>query len=128
MDRRGGAPVYEVDRDPDPFRYVLGWMRSSRLSSAVASDKRLLDDLVVEPTFYALDDLVAAVQAALVSLQRAAEPLHAFSITCGAGMMRNRGDDVQQSLVLQAPHEYCFVVSATGATNQFHLPHASTTS
>lgn len=34
--------VYEVDRDPEPFRYVLSWMRSHRLAPAIAQDSRML--------------------------------------------------------------------------------------
>ena len=114
-----GPPVYEVDRDPEPFRYVLTWMRSHRISPAIA-DAGMLEDLEAEATFYGLDDLVAAVQTALVPLRLAAEPLRAFSITCGSVLVRNSGQEVQQDLVL-APHEYCFVSYATCATNLFGL-------
>jgi hypothetical protein len=73
----------EVDRDPDTFRFVLAWMRSHQLPSAVISDKQALNDLVPEAAFFALDELSAAVDMALVPHRLYAEPLRAFSVTTG---------------------------------------------
>ena len=117
----GTSLTYYVDRDPEPFCHVLAWMRSRRLPSAIATERLVLEDLEAEATFYALDELVTAVRVALVPLRRAAEPLRAFSITCGCIMDLNAGSDVQHGLTL-APHEYCFISYATCKTIQFSLP------
>lgn len=114
-------PSFEVDRDPDCFRHVLAWMRSHRLPSAIASDKATLEDLEMEASFFALDDLTIAIQEALVPLRCAAEPLRPFSVTAGTVMYVSHGGEVKQAAVLQ-PHELCFVSYATCATLQFSLP------
>ena len=113
--------VIDVDRDPEPFRHVLAWMRSHRLPASIVGDKQALDDLDPEAQFFALDGLAAAVKKALAPLRRATESLRAFSLTTGTVLLRNCGTEIQQAVML-APHEYCFISYATCATLQFSLP------
>lgn len=114
-------PFINVDRDPEPFRNVLSWMRSHRLPSAVVADKQALEDLESEAAFFALDGLCAAVSAALAPLRRDASPLRAFSITTGTVLIAGKGHELEQSLIL-APHEYCLISYVTATTVSFNHP------
>jgi hypothetical protein len=118
-------PFIEVDRDPDVFRVVLAWMRTHRLPSAVVSDKQMLEDLVPEASFFALDELSTAVETALVLLRRSTEPLRAFSVTTGTVMIMqpggSRGEEIMETVEL-APHEYCLVSFVTATTYSFTRP------
>ena len=48
-----------VDRDPAHFRYVLNWIRGSRV---LPSDAHDLAELEVEADFYAMDDMTSKVR------------------------------------------------------------------
>ena len=118
-------PFIEVDRDPDVFRVVLAWMRTHRLPSAVVLDKQMLEDLVPEAAFFALDELSTAVETALALLRRSTEPLRAFSVTTGTVLIMQldgvRGEEIMETVEL-APHEYCLVSFVTATTHSFTRP------
>ena len=128
--RNEQLPFVEVDRDPDTFRYILAWMRSHQLPSAVCKDMQALEDIVPEAAFFALDALGAAVETALIPLRQYAEPLRSFSVTTGtilmskwtvAGDYGECGEEIKTSLEL-APHEYCLVTFITATTHSFNRP------
>ena len=58
-----------------------------------------LEDLVPEAAFFALDELSAAVEMALVPLRQDAEPLRSFSVTTGSIHIMSAGGGSRTVLV-----------------------------
>lgn len=57
--RETGCEEYFVDRDPTHFRYVLNWLRGSRV---LPEEAGVLQELLVEAEFYSLSDMADAIR------------------------------------------------------------------